>query len=81
MASCVDFHTQHTHKTVWLHLKIKYNNTKIKNLKILKSVNLSPVNQERVFPVGYPLFLCLGMPLCLGFIDLVWLWLLVVPPW
>ena len=30
---------------------------KIKNLKNSKSVNLSPVNLERVFPMGYPHFL------------------------
>ena len=29
-------------------------NFKIKNLKISKSVYLSPVNWERVFPMGYP---------------------------
>ena len=43
---------QHTHKTVQL-LKMKYDYTKTENLKISKSVNLSPVNQERVFPTGY----------------------------
>ena len=33
------------------------NAIKIKNLKILISVYLSPVDWERVFPMGYPPFL------------------------
>ena len=64
-----------------LKLSIITQKFKIKNLKISITVNLSPMSQERVFQMGYPLFLCLGMPLCLGLICLVELWILVVLPW
>ena len=52
-------------------------------LKMLKLQNLSISVQG--IGKGYslcttPLFFCLGMPLCLGLVDLVQLWLLVVPP-
>ena len=64
-----------------LKLSIITQKFKIKNLKTSETVSLSPVNQERVFPIGYPPFLCLGMPSCLGLISLVQLWIPVVLPW
>ena len=62
-----------------MHVKqFDYDIIKIKNLKISKSVNLSLVNWERVFPTGYPPF-CLDMPSCLCLVGFVQPWFLVVP--
>ena len=46
--------TWHTCKTVWLHLKIKYNYTKIKNLKMSKSVQSQSSELEKGIPYGLP---------------------------